>query len=271
MDSTNLTSVHPLAHPFTFETTKEPEWNVLLVHGFTASPTEVEPLGKYLFQKSQREGRSGGVHSLLLPGHGVAGEEGYKAMDHVTYRDWIAAYSGKVTELTQDRIPLILGGLSMGATLTVQYLATHRSELKDQQIIGAILLSPALALQSKLLNLIGLVKHFVRYQDKGQDTAQFFLQHNLFSYVKRPTSAVHELKKLIDQTKPLVGKVNVPVSAHIGKKDELISVGKVLELLRSIPQVSTNLYPDLDHIFTVDPNAELVFKSIYDWLGDIAF
>ena len=58
--------ISPLAEPFEFKESKIPKVQIILIHGFTASPTEVKPLGKYLFEKSEK---SFIIKSILLPGH----------------------------------------------------------------------------------------------------------------------------------------------------------------------------------------------------------
>ena len=85
--------IDPLAEPFVYSSEK-PIFRVLLIHGFTASPTEVKPIGEYLYNIFDKTIT---VESILLPGHGVTGEEGYKSMDGIVYKDWITATHKKIT------------------------------------------------------------------------------------------------------------------------------------------------------------------------------
>ena len=146
--------ISPQAEPFEFINQDFPEVQLILIHGFTASPTEVRPLGKYLFDKSNGKYF---IRSILLPGHGVDGSDGFKALDTVSYHDWIDACQNKIESFANEYdCPVIIAGLSMGALLTIHCLSTRFSG--ESKIIAGILLSPALSIQSKIFGLEGILE-----------------------------------------------------------------------------------------------------------------
>ena len=59
-------SIIPGAEPFRL---KAKGSKILLIHGFTATPTEVKPIGDYLHKKKYD------IYSVLLPGHGTTPED----------------------------------------------------------------------------------------------------------------------------------------------------------------------------------------------------
>src|SRR3989338_6066436 len=97
--------------------------SILLLHGFTGHPSDLEPLDK-AFTK----------HGLTcirptLPGHGTKSQD----LNQVTVEDWLGA--------TQNYDSDIIIGFSMGALLAI-LLASERPRKK------LILISPALILKA---------------------------------------------------------------------------------------------------------------------------
>ena len=189
-------SIHSLAEEFNFKSKNNPKFIILLVHGFTASPSEVKPLGKFVYKYFKSEVT---VTSILLPGHGISGENGYKELDKIHYEDWITAVHERIDQLIRENkdTPIFLAGLSMGSALIGEYL----SNSVNTRILGGILLSPPLFIQGKIFLFVGILKYFIKYQAKDQETFDYFKKKNLFSYHIRSVRGVDEFRKLINKTR----------------------------------------------------------------------
>src|SRR5437762_1904854 len=96
------------------------------MHGWTGSPPEMRPLGEHLAAQGLV------VHGVRLPGHGTRPED----LLTVTWRDWIAAAEAALAELAAEADPVFVGGLSMGALLTLYLGATT-----DRPLAGLIAMS----------------------------------------------------------------------------------------------------------------------------------
>ena len=97
-----------LAKSFYFKGTSE--LGILLVHGFTASPTEMLPLGKFLNEKGYT------VHGIRLAGHAT----NYRDMVNFTWKDWYDSVEKGFLRLKEDFPIIVPIGLSMGALLCLK-------------------------------------------------------------------------------------------------------------------------------------------------------
>ena len=81
---------NPLCRPFDFPGSSQ--HGVLLVHGFTATPGTMLPLGKALAQCGFR------VKGILLPGHGTNAED----MELRRWPEWLAAVQAGFDQLVSE-------------------------------------------------------------------------------------------------------------------------------------------------------------------------
>lgn len=82
----------------------------LLLHGFTGTPFEMEPLGQAL------ENVGINVHIPVLPGHGTTIEK----MDSTRFEDWYTAARNAYLGLRNSADKVFICGLSMGGSLTLR-------------------------------------------------------------------------------------------------------------------------------------------------------
>ncbi len=101
---------------------------IVLTHGLTDSPYFMRTLGEFFAEQGFV------VMAILLPGHGTQAGDLLKV-----HRDeWAQTLSYAVNCLAQQADEIYLGGLSTGATLSIQH------SLVDTRIRGLFLFSPAL-------------------------------------------------------------------------------------------------------------------------------
>ena len=113
------------------------ERGVLLIHGFTGSTRELDPLARYLHQQGLT------VHAPLLKGHGTTPEE----MSRTTWVDWWAsALKGYRLLKEKGCRQLVVIGFSMGGLLALK-LAQY------QQVNGIVSLCTPLVVRDPRLGL----------------------------------------------------------------------------------------------------------------------
>lgn len=101
---------------------------ILLVHGFTASPFEVNALGRALNEQGFT------VYLPLIQGFGANSAVANK----FTYRDWRASLDASVESLARCYSKIIIIGFSNGGGLVTDYLL----RTKDPRVAGLVAISP---------------------------------------------------------------------------------------------------------------------------------
>lgn len=226
---------------------------VLLIHGFTGSPAEMRLVGDYLNKRELT------ISAPLLPGHGTTVE----AMNRCRWQNWTDHAQQAYEELTSLCETVFVGGLSMGALITI-YLAAHH------QPGGAILYSPALQVTSPLIHLAPLFKHVVHKVAKsGQsDMADPAADRRAWSYAAYPTSAAHELLKLIGRCKELLPRVTCPLLAFYSTGDSMIKAEGAQRVVEDAGSEDAKLVTlhNSGHVLTVDSEWMTVAERTYDFI-----
>ncbi|HXF61486.1 MAG TPA: alpha/beta fold hydrolase, partial [Caldilineaceae bacterium] len=119
---------------------------IMLMHGFTGSPSEMSLIGPYLQQRGLT------VSVPLLPGHGTTPAD----LNRQRLEDWVAHVQTALADLQRQCQVVFLGGLSFGALLAL-YMAAEQP-----QIAGVVLYSPALLIADKRSYLVPLLKYIAQ-------------------------------------------------------------------------------------------------------------
>lgn len=235
--------------PFLLTPSKPNGYGVLLVHGFTASPREMEPLAQFLSALGFT------TMGVRLPGHGTNPED--LAIRH--QEEWQQAVEEGYRLLGQHT-PKIFGvGLSTGALLLVT-LAVR------QPLEGLILLSPFLRVKHRLAPAAGMLRFIKKYQSRPvtPELASIY-------YDRRPLHGVHQLNRLCRQVRRLAGKVTAPALLVNGAGDQTIRIDSSLELFHLLPSRHKvfHLYgPEVGHGLTAadNPRRQELYALIQQFL-----
>lgn len=227
----------------------------LLIHGFTASPTETKPIGEFLEKKTDWD-----ILGVRLAGHGTSPEE----LATTRYVDWIASAEEGYKRLSEKNDRIFITGLSMGSLLAT--LLANR-----EKVAGIALLSPPFKLKSRLASLAPVFKHFRAYMDKGPETVATLKKHGFFSYSVRPLSAVAEFNKIMKLARPALSETELPLIAVYSKADDLIDWQFFKKTFPEIPSKEKKLIEleHADHIITLDPGIDWVYEEILEFFTKI--
>lgn len=170
---------------------------ILLIHGYTGSPTEMRWIGDYLHEQGMT------VAGTLLPGHGTTPE----AMSRCRWTDWTGHVERALADLRARCRRVFVAGLSMGSLLTL-YLAQQHPDLP-----GAILYSPATWVRGWQIYLAPLARYFIAEQPKpsGSDLVDPKADLQLWSYDVNPVPAAAELLSLQLHVRRRLGRVTCPL------------------------------------------------------------
>lgn len=114
-----------------------------LIHGFTGSPPEMRPLGRYLAKQGLT------ISGPLLARHGTD----YRDLAKTTWRDWYASAEEALVRLQSECPQVLIDGPSLGSLLTLCLAAQHPT------IAGAVLYSPALAARERRMKFLRPLRH----------------------------------------------------------------------------------------------------------------
>lgn len=227
---------------------------VLLIHGFTASPTEMRPLGDFLHQRGLT------VSGIRLPGHGTSPGD----LAGTCWEDWYGEVESGFDALHRTCDVVFVAGLSAGGLL-----GTLLAAREPQRLRGLCLLCPAFYLHSRLLFLAPLLAPIIRSIPKSPRDREYLKHHDLFSYPDIPTPALAQLHRLIHRGREEFSRVQQPTIIFLGQKDETVrpSSGITLFNRHSNPDRSLVYLPHADHILTVEPGAHFIFSRIHQFVG----
>lgn len=170
---------------------------VLLIHGYTGSPTEMRWIGDYLHARGMT------VSGPLLPGHGTTPE----AMNRCRWTDWTGHVAGALADLQARCRRVFVAGLSMGSLLTL-HLAQQHPDLP-----GVIVYSPAVWVRGWEIYLAPLARYFVAARPKAPDSDLVDPKADLqlWSYAVDPVPAAAQLLRLQLHVRRRLGRVTCPL------------------------------------------------------------
>ncbi|MHA1167410.1 MAG: alpha/beta hydrolase [Candidatus Hodarchaeales archaeon] len=228
----------------------------LLIHGFTASPTEMKPIGNYLKEKTDHE-----ILAIRLTDHGTSPEE----MASTKHADWIDDVCRGFDRLAQNNSKIIVIGFSLGALLSV-ILCSKR------KVTGLLLLCPPFFVQKRLMALAPVLKYFVKSIAKSPETAEFYKKHGLISYMEYPLAAVQEFNIITKKAKKVAKEIDVPILGIFSEKDDLVSTERARKFFERNIHANIKellMLKESKHIITVDSEVDTVLNGILTFIDKI--
>jgi carboxylesterase len=227
---------------------------ILLIHGFTGSPTEMRRIGDYLYARGLT------VSGPLLPGHGTTPE----AMNRCRWTDWPGHVEAALAVLRARCTRVFVGGLSMGSLLTLHLAARH------PDLAGVLAYSPAVWTANSKIYLTPIARHFVAFQPHAGDSylADPQADRQIWCYDVVPVGAVAELLKLILDVRRSLPKIGCPVVIIHSTRDAAIhpaSAQRTFERIGAQDKQLITLH-ESGHNITMDRQWEFVAEKTYDFI-----
>lgn len=223
---------------------------ILFIHGFTASPAEMRPMAEYLAEHTNWR-----CKGILLPGHGTMVED----MRNAAGEDWIAAVEKAYDDLARECRHVFLAGVSLGATICC-HMGLRRRE--DPKLRGLILMAPAFGISLEKSAAIRLLRPFIKLRKKNRRASDYFLDHQLYSYVYNPLNRVADLLSLGSAALGRLGELEgLPVVLFAGDLESTVSLEKMHAAARCNPWIRFVRLPNSRHILTLEPDREMMFEA----------
>ena len=231
---------------------------VLLIHGFTASPAEMRPLGDFLCEKGLY------AYGVRLKGHGTSPCD----LDFRSGDQWYRSVLRGWDVLQHSCEKIFVAGFSMGGCLALK-LAME----KGNEIAGVISIATSLRIRNKniifanLINQINKLVGSLPYVDGIKRFKKGNSENPEINYLNIPISAIQEFKKLMDQTEKCLDEVYQPILIIQGADDptvDPISAELIAEGISS--QDKKLLMVDSDrHVIVLDKGS-LVHQEIFNFI-----
>ena len=222
----------------------------VLVHGFTATTTEVKPLAERLHQ----EGFT--VSAPLLPGHGTHPDD----LNKTSWQEWYQVVRDAYLKLGESCDVIWLGGESMGSLLCLL------TAVEFPEVAGLLLFSPAL--EVKNLKAAYLAQYFKKYLDKSHKSDdQEWKGYNVY-----PMKAAVQLLKLQKQVKKNLNKVTQPTLVVVSEADQTVPVSSGKEIINSISSQEKQLtvLENASHTMLLDHDNQQLIDQAIEFVSSIA-
>jgi carboxylesterase len=233
--------------PFEFSGGKKA---VLLLHGFTGTPSELRPLGKFLAEKGYT------VKAPLLAGHGTTPED----MMQTGMKDWVKSAGDAYFDLKRKHEDVYAAGLSMGGSLALHLAARL-------PVAGVISMCAPIFIQDRRARFARWIAPFVKFNPHKTPHPEH-IEPFLAGYAKTPMRCVPELLKLIRAVRRELQDIKVPVLILQAEQDLTVRPKSAEYIFQHIGSRQKQLkrYPNSGHILPVDHDRDQVFADVEQFL-----
>lgn len=231
---------------------------VVLVHGFTGSPAQTRELGEFFANQGLT------VCGVRLVGHGVH----HEILKKTNRFDWYYSLKTAVEKIREQVDEVFLIGFSMGGNLSLLF-----NELAGG-VKGLILVNTPIYTRPSRLTFwfIPLIKRFKKYKTKewAKEMDNYFFEKSAGSYPRIPLESAWQFYKLVQETKEVVPKVNIPVYVIQSARDEVINAQSAeflknkLKNLKHFDLIDTEIHG----LLTEYPERERIFEKIYNFIRE---
>ncbi len=226
---------------------------VLLIHGFTGSPSEMILLGNYLYKQGYT------VLGVRLAGHGTTVEE----MAHTSWKEWYHSACNGYHLLRGICSEISVVGLSMGGLLAMQI--GFNFPVKKVVSISA----PIFIANERNLRFLPPVERSIgRYQRKNRRSMPELAKRYNVSYSKMPLTCVHQLLNVIKYTKAILPDLKKPILIVQSENDHTVKFESGTYIYEHVGSEDKELFKlSLSgHIATLDIEHDKLFRKIEDFL-----
>lgn len=232
----------------------------LLLHGFTATPAEVRPLGEAMAAAGFP------VRAVRLAGHATTPDD----LARTDWHAWLASAEDGLAAQRAATPRVAVAGLSLG-TLLALLLAARRPADVTAIVCGGTPLKLAdrrTALLRSLRWLPAVRRRYAVLPKRGRDISDAAARAASRSYDVMPLPALLSLLQLRAVVWRELGRVTQPVLVLHGRHDHAAPVSNVALLRRRLGsrQVETHILERSWHVITEDVERDLVARLTIDFL-----
>ncbi len=220
---------------------------ILLVHGFTGSPSSMRPWAEFF------AARGYSVRVPRLPGHATQ----WSDLNRVQWQEWPARVEEELEELHKSCDHVFIFGLSMGGGTTLHVAARH-----GDQIAGIVLVNPMIhmpGLQPKLLPIIS--KFRTHLAAVGNDIKRPKVSE--YAYDALPLKGLAQLAKMLKITRSTLGLVKAPMLLFHSTEDHVLPVSNTEIIMAETGSEYKQRVELVNsyHVATLDYDCDVIFEN----------
>ncbi|GGH56402.1 alpha/beta hydrolase [Rothia aerolata] len=225
---------------------------IVVVHGFTGSPWSVRPVAEFFAEQGYA------VEMPRLPGHGTRWQD----MVETTYLQWLDEVDRAYWRLKADGHDVVLFGLSMGGGLAIR-------ESIRREVAGTILVNPFVQDPTPALRFAKIASRFsLTTEGITSDIAKPGVDEG--GYLRVPLKAAHQLHRLGQDTRPMLGALKNPVLYFRSDQDHVVSDSSHRYFMKKVQSpiefVSLNRSY---HVATLDYDAPVILEKSLEFVREL--
>ena len=223
------------------------EIGVVLVHGYTGSPSSMRPWAEYLNQKGYT------VRVPLLPGHGTKPED----LSQIKWQQWPEKVESELDELRKNCKKIFICGFSMGGGTTLHLATKH-----PDKITGIILVNPMIHLPFIGTKLAYLLSSLKKYRSSaGDDIKRPGVTQG--GYEVMSTKGIYQILQMLKYTRANLHKVSVPMQLFHSVDDHTLPVSNTEIVMKRVGSSTKERIELLNsfHVATLDYDDEIIFEK----------
>lgn len=235
---------------------------IILIHGFLASPKEMEELGGVLNELGY------GVYLVRLCGHGTLSKE----MHNCSVKGWLESVNRGYAVLSHYHQKILMVGFSAGALL-----ALIKSSASVDNIVGIVAINPALSLKQKSVSFSSLLDSWNNMLSSfSMETGTLKWVDNKpenpdSNYDRIYISGLRQLLILQDSCREHLQRVSLPLLVIQGEHDPVIDIDGAEEIIDKVLSSDKKLLliDAKHHVIVRGIGAEQVFSPILSFIKKI--
>lgn len=253
------TTIFPEGRPYFWKESNETA--VLLIHGYTGIPKEMNFLSQKIKEKTDYT-----IYIPRLPGHGTNSQDFRQS----GARDWLRKTYDSYLDLKKEHKKIYVIGLSMGGLLAL--LTAARFEVEKLVTISA-----ALDTRSSLVPFTPILRYFMpTIKQKGLEKkienskTKFEKIYHKNYHMYHYTAQIAELVKIMNLTKKQLKEVFSPALIIGSTNDELVPITAARDIKNKINSKKKEIiiYNNSPHVVCNGPEKEPCSKKIIEFLKE---
>lgn len=254
---------------------------VLLIHGLTGTPAEMQILGKGLHKAGFT------VYGMQLAGH--CGDE--NDLLATNWHDWYDSVNRAADRLLQHVDTLFVGGLSMGAVLTLKFAADRPEVVKGIGVYGPTFFydgwsipryAQRLAFLLKWFKALGIFRKsvFIERPPYGlkDERIRKTVSESMLSgdstkggLAGNPLGSLAEMRELAKITREQLPKVKAPCLIMHSQNDDIANIKTNSGLVAHAVSGPIKMVPleNSYHMITIDRDRKTVIRESVDFFSSL--
>ena len=229
----------------------------LLIHGFTGTHYEMQPLADFLIEKGFT------IENITLPGHETT-EEDLMTKKWTDFTDFAQKELDKLKEKCEK---VFICGLSMGGAITL-YLGATNLDIDGIIPMAAVCNPPDWRMYFLAIPFVHHIYPKHRSKESGWEDLEALKTHK--SYENFPIKSVSQLFWMIMKVKKLTKKIEIPILVVYSKKDLSVPKKQAEWIFSNVKSKDKEIVEIVKggHVIPKDAGRYQLFKAVEEWIEE---